>query len=339
MDLAPGMVDLHCHVAAGRSRDLNGRRPSRPTRGYAPVSVAVLSAQHAPDRAHRRRAGSPPCSCTSPARRRTWAAKGVLLKTRPSTATRTCAAARPGLAQGGPVGDNPERRWGVRFMGRSLMNHHIRERPSAQGHRLRAGAVEQAFEAGDGPRPERRPAARRSSASWWPATAQVSTHTQVYQLVMMSDPHGSRASYGFDTFFIDHGDLGRLARRRREAIERLGVAAILRAARKSTPSGSTLEALPDTTRTGSDPERRWPRSTRSSGHSSWSASTPTAWDRASCGRPSQEDAAAPGRGGRALRLRRLRDAERSRASRSCPATDGGHRAPRSAVWSRARTRT
>jgi hypothetical protein len=97
-------------------------------------------------------------------------------------------------------GDNPTR-WGY-GMGRSLMNHHIR----ATSRKGVAYAREwEAFEAGDGPRPQRRPQLDVFRALV-AGEAQVSTHTQVYQLVMMSILM-LKGELGFDTF-IDHGEWG-----------------------------------------------------------------------------------------------------------------------------------
>ena len=121
--------------------------------------------------------------------------QGILVKTGPGTFDDVCVR-DPGslkIAQG----DNPTR-WGY-GMGRLLMNHHIRIT-------LRKGLAYarrwEDYENNGGDEPARRLDLDifRSLAA---AETQISTHTQYYQLVMMSILMLAR-DYGFDTF-IDHG--------------------------------------------------------------------------------------------------------------------------------------
>ena len=185
----PGMVDLHSHVGGSR-RDINDMvfqaNPGLRIRSTVipdntalqlPVAAGVTTLLYIPG------------SGTN------MGGVGVLMKTGVATYER-CVLRDPGslkIAQG----DNPTR-WGY-GMGRVMMNHHLR-RTIEKG--LAYARSWKDHERGAGPEPERnlqldvfRDLESRS--------IQVSTHTQYYQLVMMSILMLAR-DYGFDTF-IDHG--------------------------------------------------------------------------------------------------------------------------------------
>lgn len=185
----PGMVDLHSHVGGSRG-DINDTvfqaNPGLRIRSTVvpdnaalqlPVAAGVTTLLYIPG------------SGTN------MGGVGVLMKTGVG-AYEQCMLRDPGslkIAQG----DNPTR-WGY-GMGRVLMNYHLRR--TIEKGLVYAGAWER-YEEGEGSRPERnlqldifRDLKARS--------VQVSTHTQYYQLVMMSILMLAR-DYGLDTF-IDHG--------------------------------------------------------------------------------------------------------------------------------------
>ena len=185
----PGMVDLHSHVGGSRG-DINDMvfqaNPGLRIRSTVvpdntalqlPVAAGVTTLLYIPG------------SGTN------MGGVGVLMKTGVATYEQ-CMLRDPGslkIAQG----DNPTR-WGY-GMGRVLMNHHLRR--TIEKGLAYAGAWER-YEEGEGPRPERNiqlDVFRDLKAR----DIQVSTHTQYYQLVMMSILMLAR-DYGFDTF-IDHG--------------------------------------------------------------------------------------------------------------------------------------
>ena len=204
----PGMVDLHSHVGGLRGyNDMvfqvnGGLRVSATVRpGNArlerPVAAGITTILYIPG------------SGTN------VGGQGILMKTKDGTFEEVLVR-NPGslkIAQG----DNPKR-WGYR-MERGLMNHHIR-------YALRQGKAYaerwEAFEKGEGPRPERRlnlDVFRDLLAN----EISISTHTQYYQVVL-STLRILRQEFGFPTF-IDHGSfdswkLGPLA-------QEIGVPAIL----------------------------------------------------------------------------------------------------------------
>ncbi len=185
----PGMVDLHSHVG-GNTRDYNdmiyqcnpGLR----------VSTAVVPNHSGLQRAI---AAGVTTILFIPGSGTNIGGQGVLMKTAIET-YEGAVLRNPGslkIAQG----DNPTR-WGYR-MGHLLMNFHLRdviERGMAYATRW------EAFEANGGEKPKtdlqfevfRDLKAHRT---------QVSTHTQYYQLVMMSIQMLA-VDYGLDVF-IDHG--------------------------------------------------------------------------------------------------------------------------------------
>ncbi len=188
--LAPGFIDLHCHVA-GPLRDLNdmvfqvnpGLRASATITPENPLIARTLK-------------GGVTTVLLIPGSGTNMGGQGVLVKTG-FDRYEELLVRDPGslkVAQG----DNPTR-WGY-GMGRSLMNHHIRatsERGIAYARRWRE------HEAGGGPRPEKRPQLEVFRALV-DGRAQISTHTQMYQLVMKSITL-LKGELGFDTF-IDHGE-------------------------------------------------------------------------------------------------------------------------------------
>jgi imidazolonepropionase-like amidohydrolase len=187
--IMPGMVDLHSHVGGSRG-DINDMvfqaNPGLRIRSTVipdnynlqrPVAAGVTTMLYIPG------------SGTN------MGGVGLLLKSGVPT-YEECVLRDPGslkIAQG----DNPTR-WGY-GMGRLLMNYHLR-RTIEKG--LAYARSWNEYEAGAGPRPERNlqlDVFRDLEAR----AIQVSTHTQYYQLVMMSILMLAR-DYGFDTF-IDHG--------------------------------------------------------------------------------------------------------------------------------------
>lgn len=185
----PGMVDLHSHVGGSR-RDINDTvfqaNPGLRIRSTVipdndalqlPVAAGVTTMLYIPG------SGS------------NMGGVGVLMKSGVPT-YEDCVLRDPGslkIAQG----DNPTR-WGY-GMGRVMMNHHLRK--TIEKGLVYARAWE-AHQRGEGPEPERNlqlDIFRDLKAR----DIQVSTHTQYYQLVMMSILMLA-GDYGFDTF-IDHG--------------------------------------------------------------------------------------------------------------------------------------
>ena len=185
----PGMIDLHSHVGGSR-RDINDTvYQTNPGLRVAPT---VVPGNRMLDRPV---AAGVTTVLYIPGSGSNMGGAGVLMKTAPES-FEGAVLRDPGslkIAQG----DNPTR-WGY-GMGRLLMNHHLRT-TIRQG--LAYARRWEEFQAGGAPPPERdlrldvfRPLASR--------TIQVSTHTQYYQLVMMSILMLSR-EFGFDAF-IDHG--------------------------------------------------------------------------------------------------------------------------------------
>ncbi|MDP6538730.1 MAG: amidohydrolase family protein [Planctomycetota bacterium] len=205
--LVPGLVDLHSHVGGGGINDMVLQ--VNPGLRVAPTLR--------PDNAAFRRALGAGVTTVLfiPGSGTNIGGQGILVKTAPGTYDEVCVR-NPGslkIAQG----DNPTR-WGY-GMGRLLMNHHIRTT-------LRRGLAYakrwEAYERDGGEEPERLLDLDifRSLAA---KEAQISTHTQYYQVVLAS-LRILRMEFGFDAF-IDHGsfdswELGAIA-------EEIGVPAIL----------------------------------------------------------------------------------------------------------------
>ena len=186
--IMPGMVDLHSHV--GGTMDINdGVFQVNPGLRVTPAVV--------PQTGNLRRAVAAGVTTILfiPGSATNIGGQGVLLKTGHDSYERM-RLRDPGslkVAQG----DNPTRHsYGMR---RGLMNFHIRttfRRGLAYAKRWKA------FEEGKGERPERNinfDIFRDLESK----NAQISTHTQYYQLVMMTILL-LRAEFGFDVY-IDHG--------------------------------------------------------------------------------------------------------------------------------------
>ena len=184
----PGLIDLHSHV--GGSRGINDTvYQTNPGLSVAPTIIPANSNLQRPI------AAGVTTILYIPGSGSNMGGQGVLMKTG-LTEYEAAVVRDPGsikIAQG----DNPTR-WGY-GMGRLLMNYHLR---SVIRQGLRYAREWQAFEEGQTERPERDIrldifrdlAARRT---------QVSTHTQYYQLVMMSI---LMLADEFDLdVYIDHG--------------------------------------------------------------------------------------------------------------------------------------
>ena len=204
----PGMIDLHSHVGGSPDWGSQVFLANPGTR----VSTSVVPANALFRRAL---AGGVTSVLYIPGSATNMGGQGVLLKTAPGR-YESALVRDPGslkIAQAG----NPEA-WGT-GMGRIMMNWNTR-------HTVRRGlayaAAWQRFEAGEGPRPEKDPQWEvfRSLAS---GETQVSTHTQMYQVVLTTLTM-LRAELGL-AVYLDHGTFdgwraGALA-------QSLGVAAIV----------------------------------------------------------------------------------------------------------------
>lgn len=186
--LLPGLIDLHSHI--GGTRDINdGVYQVNPGLRVTPAVVPEVPALKLAVAAGVTTILFIPGSATN------IGGQGVLMKTGLDTYEELCVR-EPGslkVAQG----DNPTRfGWG---MGRGLMNFHIR----TTFRRGVAYAKEwEAYEAGEGEKPDRNirfEVFRDLRAK----RTQISTHTQYYQLVMMSILL-LKGEFGFDAY-IDHG--------------------------------------------------------------------------------------------------------------------------------------
>jgi imidazolonepropionase-like amidohydrolase len=188
--VSPGMIDLHCHVA-GPLGDLNDAiyqaNPGlRASATVLPLNVLISRTVQ----------GGVTTVLLIPGSATNMGGQGILLKTG-FDRFEDMRLRDPGslkVAQG----DNPTR-WGYR-MGRGLMNHHIRA-TSRKG--IAYARAWEEFEAGRGPKPEKQPQFEIFRALK-AGTAQISTHTQAYTLVMNSILL-LKGELGFDTF-IDHGE-------------------------------------------------------------------------------------------------------------------------------------
>jgi imidazolonepropionase-like amidohydrolase len=191
--LVPGFVDLHCHVA-GQSflvNDINDMV-------YLTNPEMRASSVVVPDNPNLRRgvAGGVTSVLFIPGSGTNMGGQGVLLKTGLKTYERM-EIRNPGslkLAQAG----NPER-WAI-GVGRSLMNWNSRgtfRRGLAYARRWKD------FEAGHGSKPEKDPQFEIFRALLDKKT-QVSTHTQMYQVVLMTLTM-VRQELGLDVY-IDHGE-------------------------------------------------------------------------------------------------------------------------------------
>ena len=187
--LAPGLIDLHSHIGGSR-RDINDMvHQVNPGLRVSPTVI--------PDNRSLQAALASGVTTVLyiPGSGTNIGGQGVLMKT--AFEDYSSALVRdPGslkIAQG----DNPTR-WGY-GMGRLLMNYHLR-------HTIRRGMVYaaawEAHERGEGPAPERELSLdvfRELKAK----RTQISTHTQYYQLVMMTIKMLA-VEFGLDVY-IDHG--------------------------------------------------------------------------------------------------------------------------------------
>ena len=187
--LAPGFVDLHSHVG-GSTRDINDTV-------FQVNSELRVSSVVSPNNAQLERplAAGVTTILFIPGSGTNIGGQGVLMKLGEDL-YENALVRDPGslkIAQG----DNPTR-WGY-GMGRILMNYTLR-------YRLRRGrAYSQAwdrFESGEGPKPER-DLCLDVFRELYAGRTQVSTHTQYYQLVLMSITLLAR-DFGLPTY-IDHG--------------------------------------------------------------------------------------------------------------------------------------
>ncbi len=185
--IVPGFVDLHTHVSGSGINDtvyqINSGLRVAPTAvpGNPRLSVAL--------------AAGVTTVLYIPGSGSNMGGQGILMKTGFEDYERALVR-DPGslkIAQG----DNPTR-WGY-GMGRLMMNFHLR-RVIEQG--LVYAKAWRAFEEGQGPEPERE-VRLDIFRDLFERKTQISTHTQYYQLVMMSILMLKR-DYGFDTY-IDHG--------------------------------------------------------------------------------------------------------------------------------------
>jgi imidazolonepropionase-like amidohydrolase len=217
--IMPGMIDLHCHIAGGGG-DINDMVLQ--TNEGLRVSPAVKPGNADLERAT---AAGITTALFIPGSGTNIGGQGILVKTGLST-FEEMRVRDPGslkIAQG----DNPTR-WGY-GMGRSLMNFHIRTSvrrglgyARAWSEHEQRGAARPAVD----PQFEtfRALAAHR---------AQISTHTQIYQLVLTTITM-LKGEFQLDVF-IDHGEWGGYLAT--EMAEKLGVAAIVGPREIDTPEG------------------------------------------------------------------------------------------------------
>lgn len=206
--LSPGLVDLHSHV--GGSRDYNDMVFQ--TNPGLRISTAVVPHWNLMDRALQ---GGVTTVLFIPGSGTNMGGQGVLLKNGFGT-YEEMEIRNPGslkIAQG----DNPTR-WGY-GMGRSQMNFNIRT--TIRKGQVYYNAWKDHLQNG-GPKPERS-VQLEIFRHLFAHDAQVSTHTQYYQLVLMSITL-MRGEFGLDVF-IDHGTFD--GYRTAPLAEEMGVAAII----------------------------------------------------------------------------------------------------------------
>jgi imidazolonepropionase-like amidohydrolase len=227
--LMPGLVDLHSHV--GGSFDINDSVYL--TNPGLRVHCSVVPAN---DMLKRAVAGGVTCVLYIPGSGVNCSGQGILIKT--GLEHYEDAVVRdPGslkIAQAG----NPER-WTV-GVGRSFMNWDTRNmlrRGKAYAERWKA------FEEGRGEKPER-DLEYDVFRDLLAKKTQISTHTQMYQVVLMTITM-LRMEFGFDVF-IDHGSLGGYMAAKLAAEQ--GVSAILGPREIEIPTEQMIRW------TGSDPE-------------------------------------------------------------------------------------
>jgi len=225
--LAPGMVGLHSHVGTPNPffpNDINDTVFL--TNPGLRASASTVASNKA---LYRGAQGGVTSVLFIPGSGSNMGGQGVLLKTGPGGYEKN-EIRNPGslkLAQAG----NPER-WGYR-PGRSFMNWHTR-------NTFRRGiAYAKSWERhreGEGPEPDHDPQLEIFQALY-EKRAQVSTHTQMYQVVLMTITM-VREELGLDVF-IDHGTFD--GHRAAAHAERAGVPAILGPRGISRPYGMFLD--------------------------------------------------------------------------------------------------
>jgi hypothetical protein len=213
------MIDLHSHVG-GLSGDINdmvfqtneGLRVSSAVRPENPNLMRCLSA-------------GVTTVLFIPGSGTNMGGQGILLKTG-LTRFEDMRLRDPGslkIAQG----DNPTG-WGY-GMGRSLMNFHIR---TTVRRGLNYARAWRAWEEGRGPKPAPNPQYGTFRALE-KHEAQISTHTQIYQLVLTTITM-LKGEFGLDVF-IDHGEWGGYVAT--PLAEKMGVAAVVGPREIDTPQG------------------------------------------------------------------------------------------------------
>lgn len=207
--LIPGMIDLHSHVGGSRG-DINDTVYQ--LNSELRVAPAVI-----PNNAslHRPLAAGVTTILFIPGSGSNMGGTGVLMKLG-FDRYEDALVRDPGslkIAQG----DNPKR-WGY-GMQRTMMNWNLR-------HRLRRGRAYarawQAYDAGEGPKPQRELELDVFRELYSDRT-QISTHTQYYQLVLMTLTMLAR-DFALPTY-VDHGSFD--SYKTAPLAEKLGVAAIL----------------------------------------------------------------------------------------------------------------
>ena len=217
--LMPGMIDLHTHIGGTRG-DINDMVFQ--TNEGLRITPAV---QPRNDNMLRCLSAGVTTVLFIPGSGTNMGGQGILLKTGLERFEDACLreVGSMKIAQG----DNPTR-WGY-GMGRSLMNFHIR---TTVRRGLEYARRWQEWSEGRGPKPETDPQYETFRALAAKA-AQISTHTQIYQLV-----HATirilRQEFGLDVY-IDHGEWGGWLAA--PEAERLGVPAIVGPREIDTPSG------------------------------------------------------------------------------------------------------
>ncbi len=204
----PGMIDLHCHAAG--TMDIND---------LVYVTQPELSARTSviPDNPAFRRgiAAGVTAVLFIPGSGVNCGGRGVLLKTGPER-YEDALIRDPGSLKVAQWGNPESYAFGV---GKTWENYHLR-------HMFRTGqAYAKAwseFEAGKGPQPERK-LELDVFRDLFAKRTQISTHTQITQVVMMTLLM-IRGEFGLDVY-IDHGEFG--GYRMAELAEKMGVPAIL----------------------------------------------------------------------------------------------------------------
>lgn len=226
----PGMIDLHSHV--GGAMDINDM--VYVTNPELRVSTSVVT-----DNGNLRRAiaGAVTSVLFIPGSGTNSGGQGILIKTGLPKYEESVIR-DPGSLKVAQWG-NPER-WAF-GVGKSFENYHIRQM-FTQGRGYWKAWKD--FEAGQGPKPEKN-IRFELLRSLFDHKTQVSVHTQVAQVVMMTIVM-IRGEFGLDVY-IDHGEFG--GYKYAALAQKMGVPAILGPRNVDTPSRSMIDWV------GSNPER------------------------------------------------------------------------------------